>query len=87
MKTLEGWFASDANTLDDYLRVGDVVDEEMVQYFVDLLPPATFTSRCVQIGEPNDHTDDGHALYGTFEVLGGNWTWQGNKVKRQGWTA
>ena len=80
MKSLEGWRQSEHRDLDSYLQIGDVVAESMVQHFADLLPPVTFTGRRVQIGEPHDHVK-GKPRFGTFEVVQGQWTWQGNQFK------
>jgi len=37
--------------LSTYLNVGDTVDEELKMYFLEVLPPATWSGRCIQIGE------------------------------------
>lgn len=80
MKTMKEWNGSGLD-LSQYLQVGDTVDEEMFDYFVGVLPPATMTSRCVQIGEPTRHNGEGKPMFETLEKLGGLWTYAGVKVK------
>lgn len=54
-KTLVDWYKSDANTIDEYLKVGDVVDVEMYNYFLDILSPRTNYPDYLQVGEPCNH--------------------------------
>lgn len=54
-KTLADWYKSEANTIDEYLKVGDVVDVEMYNYFLDILPPRTNYTNYLQVGEPCNH--------------------------------
>jgi hypothetical protein len=74
MKTYAGW----KGDLGDYLQVGDEVDEEMYWYFVEVLPPSTFVSNEVQIGEPVRHNDKGQPLFATLQSLDGEkWFYAG----------
>ncbi|MHB8390383.1 MAG: hypothetical protein ACYDBH_12495 [Acidobacteriaceae bacterium] len=41
MKTYSGWGES-RQSLDHYLQIGDVVDQEMADYFVNVLPPGLY---------------------------------------------
>lgn len=50
---------------------GDTIDEEIVDYFMDVLPPASMERGYLQVGEPYDHLDDPktgkwRATYSTF---------------------
>jgi hypothetical protein len=63
--------------LDEYLQVGDLVDDDMYWYFVNVLPPASMNSYIVQIGEPNDHID-GRATYATLKYTPAGWMWVGH---------
>ena len=74
MKTLEDW---KEGNLEDYLVVGNEVDEAMVEYFRDVLPPRTDHSHLMQVGEPYSHID-GRATYSTFYQEDGRWFYAGN---------
>jgi hypothetical protein len=53
LKTEEGWRASKLN-LTQYLQIGDSVDESIADYVICVLPPASYTSELIQMGEPFD---------------------------------
>lgn len=69
--------------LKDYLQIGDLVDEEMVDYFISVMPPATMNGECVQMGEAYSHIK-GRATYATLsrtrqEALSNKpWKYAGN---------
>lgn len=73
MKTYAEW----KGNLDEYLQIGDVVDEEMVEYFYNVLPPATMTRQLVQIGEPHSHVN-GRATYATVMKTEKGWVYAGH---------
>ena len=73
MKTYENWNCS----LNEYLQIGDIVDEEMADYFIEVLPPATFTNSIIQIGEAYSHVN-GRATYSTLKNTNEGWTYCGN---------
>lgn len=83
MKTLKGWKESLEESIRDYLEIGDEVDQELVDYFVNVLPPATLRGDLVQMGEPYSHEPDENgkyrATYLTFarERYSGNWKYAG----------
>lgn len=77
MKTYQDWMKS-GKDLHDFLQVGDVVDEEMYFYFLEVLPPACMSSQCIQIGEPYSH-DEGGPLFDTLEKQNGQWVYAGHK--------
>lgn len=52
VKTYEGWQASGLPSFEDYCFPGDKVDDDMVQHFVDSVPPVLMLSFCTQGGEP-----------------------------------
>lgn len=49
-------------TMNDFdfgtIHIGDLVSEEVVDYFMDELPPVTLRADCCQMGEPYAHRDD-----------------------------
>ncbi len=66
------------------VKVGDYVNQEVVDYFMELLPPACMSMSCSQIGEPYTHRQDPdtgklRATYDTFKRVAGkypNCIWQ-----------
>jgi len=56
------------------LDIGDYVEEEVASDIFDALPPASMTSACLQLGEPENHIN-GRATYLTLSRVGRN-TWQ-----------
>lgn len=51
VKTLDSWRRSCLN-LDDYLKPGDEVSQDLVDELVNGVPPLLLRSTCTQIGEP-----------------------------------
>jgi hypothetical protein len=77
METYAEW-AESRLPLDMFLAVGDVVDEEMVNYFVSVMPPAYMSSWLIQIGEPNSHVE-GKATFATISNSSPKgWVYNGN---------
>ncbi len=67
----------------DAHEIGTYFTEDMVNDFMDMLPPACMRSDCSQIGEPTNHRidDDGkcHATYATFKRIAENiWEYCGD---------
>lgn len=82
MKTYKGWNGSGKN-LDKYLSPGDAVDQEMYDYFLEVLPPVCFGSTYVQMGEPCDHGGpEGRARFDTIVRKDGEWVFVGLRVAR-----
>ena len=77
MKTYKQWTESKKD-LNEFLQIGDVVDEDILDYFIGVLPPACQSPRCVQIGEPYTH-DAGGPLFATLEKIDGQWIYTGHK--------
>ena len=83
VKTYKGWKESGFPTFQDYCVPGDTVDMEMVDYFVNSVPPVTLRSDCTQAGEAYDMQPDpetGHWMntYITFSNVGGSlWRFKG----------
>lgn len=62
IKTLEGWHeaaekSTDPNqySWDDYAQPGDLVDEEVFIYFLNILPPRSLERGYLQVGEPHNY--------------------------------
>lgn len=81
IKTLDGWceFAdrTGKESIYEYLRKGDIVDN-----FMNRLPPKAMSHRYLQVGEPYDHVYDIdgrlRAIYMTFTKCDGQWRYYGN---------
>lgn len=73
VKTYKEWTGS----LVEYLKVGDVVDEEMYNHFLNVLPPLVNRSNFLQVSEPYDYVE-GKNTYCTFERENGVWVFKGH---------
>lgn len=60
----------------DFVAVGDAVDQAMVDYFRDVVPPAYFTPSMLQVGEAYAHVD-GKPTFTTFVKRDGAWRYCG----------
>lgn len=79
-KSYSGWHDAKLN-LSEYLHVGDVVDEPLVRYAYEVVPPVALSGLLVQMGEPYDHGGrGGRARYSTFQKVGGTWFYTGHRV-------
>ena len=71
IKTLDGWCEFSERTgkesIYDYLRKGDIVSEDIVDNFMNMLPPRVMSYGYLQVGEPHSHVYDiDHRLRPTF---------------------
>lgn len=90
-KTLKNWieFAEQTGkgSIYDYLNKGDIVSEDIVDYFIDLLPPVSMTFGFVQVGEAVAHVYDiSHILkpvFMTFAKMDNKWRYLGNCFKNE----
>lgn len=67
----------------DALKVGDLVEQEIVNDLMDSLSPACMRSDCSQLGEPSSHKEDANgnykATYATFKKIAeGIWEYCGD---------
>lgn len=73
IKTMESW-SNSGLSFDEYCFPGDVVAEDIVDYFVNVVPPATLRYDCVQAGEEHnterDESGKFRATYPTFSKIG-----------------
>lgn len=70
-------------------EIGDYFTEDLVEDFINMLPPVYMTYDCVQIGEPstNRMDEDGiiQATYGTFQKIDdGIWEYCGDCFEGEG---
>ena len=73
IKTYANW----TGDLYEYLKVGDIVDNEIYSHFVNVMPPVAFNSGYVQMGEAYSHVDN-KPTYETLAKIDGNWTYCGH---------
>ncbi len=66
MKTFKQWENSNQN-LQHFLKPGDQVDEEMYDYFLEVMPPIQ-TKNLLHIGEPYSEVA-GRNTYSTIEIV------------------
>ena len=83
MKTHIGWEGSKQN-LDEYLQVGDIVDDAMYDYFLCVLPPACNSAHYLQIGEPAKHDDNDEPMFSTLKKVDGHWVYVGEMTTPEG---
>jgi len=57
IKTIKGWEDSDSDW-GEYCKPGDLVEEAVYDYFLNILPPRSFTAGYLQVGEPYSHRDN-----------------------------
>lgn len=81
LKTLGKWFKSGLPTAEDYLEPGDEVDEDLIGYFLDVLPPRTNRAGLLQVGGEISTAKDVNGrwqpTYLTFKRQGGTWRYAG----------
>ena len=82
MKTMKQWKESKLS-LEKFLQIGDKVDEELRLYFIEVLPPASWTNDCIQIGEPYDCNANGQDTYLTLHFKSNGWVYVGDKCKNK----
>lgn len=87
-KSQQSWHDSGLGQFGEYFRVGDEVTEELVDYFMDLLPPAYMGYGMLQVGEPYSHENDPdtgkwRATYTTFVKSEGKWRYVGECFYKQ----
>ena len=86
-KTLKEWEAS-GKSFPDFCEYGHTVDEDIVEYFRDVLPPVTLRKNIVQCGEPYGHrknpeTGKFEPTYITFVKAGKEWVYMGQCTQRK----
>lgn len=86
IKTLKGWneFAEQTGkySWNDYARIGDIVSEDVTDYFMNILPPRAMSYGYLQIGELYSHRYDIDRrlkpTYMTFAKCDGIWRYYGH---------
>ena len=63
--------------LEGYILQKEVMTEEKVDYYIGVLPPATWTKNIIQMGEISYHTDLGTPIYSTLVKLNDTWFYLG----------
>ena len=85
-KTINDWCAFAEHTgkgsIYDYLYQGDMVSADMIDYFINLMPPKTLLDGYIQVGEPYNHVFDVDyqlkPTYMTFVKMDKQWIYCGN---------
>lgn len=74
VKSLDGWHKSGLHSWEEYCKPGELVMEDIVDQFVNSVPPTTLRSGYVQAGEAYDCQPDGDGVwrdtYTTFTYHG-----------------
>ena len=81
MKTFKDWKKEE--TIAEYLQIGDIVDNEMYEYFLNILPPITSRNDMLQVGGMIDVEKDENGVdkptYITFtkDTESNGWVYRG----------
>lgn len=76
-KTYKGWCKS-KEALSIYLKHGDRVDKDLVDYFIDEYPPTTWTEDIIQMGESFSRNRHGRPTFLTLVKRGSFWLFAGD---------
>ena len=87
-KTMEDWHNSNTTYFDEFFKAGDLVSEEIVNNFLNSVPPITHHEKFIQAGEPYaerfDVEDNRYKeTYTTFEKEVAHWVYKGNCFKNK----
>lgn len=82
VKTMNNWRTSDLE-FKDFAKVGDIVDEDIVNWFAECVPPITYNSDLIQCGEAYGHRDNPRTgrfegTYITFAKADDKWIYKGH---------
>lgn len=82
IKTMNNWRKSDLE-FKDFAKVGDIVDEGIVNWFAECVPPITYNSDLIQCGEAYGHRDNPRTgrfegTYITFAKVDDKWIYKGH---------
>lgn len=82
-KTMKDWHKSKVGSFEQFCKPGDIVGEDIVNEFLNSVPPITHREKFVQAGEPYSHELDREdnkfkATYTTFEKEDAHWIYKGN---------
>lgn len=87
VKTFAGWEHTGLD-FEYYCSPGDKVDDELVEYFANIVPPVIYSSKYVQAGEPQDcvpvskdKPTECQNTYATFAWNGSSWVYLGECFK------
>lgn len=78
VKTKSEWNKSHLD-LTKFLSPGDMVDDDIIDYAVEVLPPHKWTADVIQIGEPYGF-EGGKKTWITFEKKDNQWHYAGIKI-------
>lgn len=63
VKTMAGWYDSGLPTFEDYAQPGDLVEQDIVDHFVNSVPPILMRESCTQAGEAYSIAMDDNGKY------------------------
>lgn len=82
------WHNSKTTYFDDFFKAGDLVSEDIVNDFLNSVPPVTHYETFIQAGEPYGARFDSEdnkwkETYTTFEREAAHWIYKGNCFKNK----
>ncbi|MBQ8331100.1 MAG: hypothetical protein IJX94_01205 [Clostridia bacterium] len=97
IKSRQSWHDSGLGTFNEYFLPGDTVAEDVVDYFMDIVPPVVLRKNLLQVGEAHNYEFDPEkgkmrSTFATFYKAEGEWKFAGycflgetkNRVTRPG---
>lgn len=86
IKSMEDWKNSNKIYFEEFFKSNDLVSKDVVEYFINSVPPITCNNAVVQSGEPYSHEVDPFdsrfkPKYQTFIKENNNWKYVGNRFK------
>jgi hypothetical protein len=75
-------FSEMNQNLNQFLSIGDEVDEGFVNYFKYIVKPVCHNETLIQLGEPEDIIDDQY-IYATIKNMNNKWIYVGHCKRYQ----
>ena len=77
MKSMKDWQESSAENFESFFKPGDIVAQDVVDYFANIFPPIIYGSHMMQAGGAIDNIN-GRDTFTTFIKENKNWKYVGN---------
>ena len=77
MKSMRDWYESSAKDFDSFFKPGDIVAQDVVEYFANILPPIIYGTHMMQAGGAIENIN-GRDTFITFIKKNKKWKYVGN---------
>lgn len=82
MKSMKSWQESSAGDFEEFFKPGDIVSQDVVDYYKNILPPIINSNSVMQAGGAID-TVNGRDTFITFVKRDGKWMYIGDCYVRE----